>query len=51
MPLYIDLLGTCHSETQKPAVLQAQHVHRYFTHVDRGLSYTAPEVKWEHIDC
>ncbi|RUS91152.1 hypothetical protein EGW08_001065, partial [Elysia chlorotica] len=42
-PLYLDLLGTCHSETVKPAVLQAEHVARYLTHVERGLSVIAPE--------
>ena len=43
MPLFLDLLGTCHTETMKPAVLQSKHLKWYKTHVDRGLSYTAPE--------
>ncbi len=43
-PLFLDVIGTCHSETVKPAVLQAKHVQRYRLHVDRGLSFTPPEV-------
>ena len=43
-PLYLDLMGTCHSETEKPAVLKYDHVVRYHTHVERGLSFIAPEV-------
>jgi len=42
-PLYLDLMGTCHSETEKPAVLKYDHVVRYHTHVERGLSFIAPE--------
>lgn len=42
-PLYLDLLGTCHSETVKPAVLTSEHISRYLTHVERGISVIAPE--------
>lgn len=42
-PLFLDLIGTCHSETVKPAVLQSKHVDRYRIHVDRGLSMFPPE--------
>ncbi|XP_064646085.1 cilia- and flagella-associated protein 65-like isoform X2 [Lineus longissimus] len=42
-PLFVDLLGTCHSELGKPAVLQAKHIERYRVHVDRGLSMFPPE--------
>ena len=43
-PLYLDLLGTCHQETMKPAVLLSKHVQRYHTHVVRGFSFYPPEV-------
>ena len=43
-PLYLDLLGTCHQETMKPAVLLSKHIKRYHTHVARGFSFYPPEV-------
>ena len=43
-PLTLDLLGTCHVETVKPAVLQAKHILNYHIHAIRGLSFTPPEV-------
>ena len=43
-PLYLDLLGTCHEETMKPAVLLCKHIKRYHTHVARGFSFYPPEV-------
>ncbi|KAH9495755.1 Cilia- and flagella-associated protein 65 [Bulinus truncatus] len=42
-PLFLDLLGTCHSEIMKPAILRMRHILRYFTHVERGLSVIAPD--------
>ena len=42
--MFIDLLGTCHTETVKPAVLQAKHLRRFQLHEDRGLSFIPPEV-------
>lgn len=42
-PLKLDLLGTCHTETVKPAVLQAKHVWHYHSHALRGLSFIPPE--------
>ncbi|XP_076448439.1 cilia- and flagella-associated protein 65-like [Babylonia areolata] len=42
-PLYLDLMGTCHTETVKPAVLLSRHVKRYHTHVARGFSLYPPE--------
>ena len=44
-PLFVDLLGTCHTETVKPAPLKTSHVKRYRLHVDRGLSFIPPEVR------
>ncbi|XP_059144553.1 cilia- and flagella-associated protein 65-like [Physella acuta] len=42
-PIFLDLLGTCHSELVKPAVLKGRHISRYFTHVERGISVLAPD--------
>ena len=42
-PLFLDLLGTCHSELVKPAVLLAKHLENYLTHVERGFSVYPPE--------
>ena len=42
-PLFLDLLGTCHSELVKPAVLLARHLDNYKTHVERGFSVYPPE--------
>ncbi|XP_053386703.1 cilia- and flagella-associated protein 65-like isoform X2 [Mercenaria mercenaria] len=42
-PLFLDLLGTCHSELVKPAVLQSKHLDNYRTHIERGFSVYPPE--------
>ncbi|ELU10422.1 hypothetical protein CAPTEDRAFT_209666 [Capitella teleta] len=42
-PVFVDLLGTSHSETTKPAVLQAKHLRRFELHNDRGLASLPPE--------
>lgn len=42
-PLYLDLMGTCHSESLKPAVLLSKHIKRYLTNAARGLSLYSPE--------
>ncbi|XP_025115261.1 cilia- and flagella-associated protein 65-like isoform X2 [Pomacea canaliculata] len=42
-PLYLDLLGTCHSELTKPAVLLSRHVCHYRTHALRGFTFYPPE--------
>ncbi|XP_060587307.1 cilia- and flagella-associated protein 65-like isoform X2 [Ruditapes philippinarum] len=42
-PLFLDLLGTCHSELVKPAVLQSKHLDNYRTHIERGFSVFPPE--------
>ncbi|KAK3083386.1 hypothetical protein FSP39_021362 [Pinctada imbricata] len=42
-PLFLDLLGTCHSELMKPAVLLGKHLDQYKCHVQRGLSLYPPE--------
>lgn len=42
-PLFLDLIGTCHSELVKPAVLQGKHLDNFRTHVERGFSIYPPE--------
>ncbi|OWF45565.1 hypothetical protein KP79_PYT24425 [Mizuhopecten yessoensis] len=42
-PLFLELLGTCHAEMVKPAVLLGKHLNRYKAHVHRGLSLYPPE--------
>ncbi|XP_067934870.1 cilia- and flagella-associated protein 65-like [Watersipora subatra] len=42
-PLFIDLLGTAHTETMKPAVLEPQHLSQFAVYVERGLSMFPPE--------
>lgn len=39
----MELLGTAHSETVKPAVLEAKHITHFRKHMDRGLSMFPPE--------
>jgi len=41
----VELMGTCHSEVQKAAVLKPVHIQRYQLHVERGLSFDPPEVQ------
>ncbi|XP_006820550.2 cilia- and flagella-associated protein 65-like [Saccoglossus kowalevskii] len=42
-PLFVDLIGTCHAEQIKPAVLQPKHLSRYRVHMARGLSLFPPD--------
>ncbi|XP_069108657.1 cilia- and flagella-associated protein 65-like isoform X1 [Argopecten irradians] len=42
-PLFLDLLGTCHAEMVKPAVLLGKHLNNYKLHARRGLSVYPPE--------
>nr|XP_036872459.1 cilia- and flagella-associated protein 65 isoform X2 [Manis javanica] len=43
-PLFLDLIGTCHSDKTKPAVLRPQHLAWYRTHLVRGLTLYPPDV-------
>ncbi|XP_019617941.1 PREDICTED: cilia- and flagella-associated protein 65-like [Branchiostoma belcheri] len=43
-PLYVDMIGTCHTELVKPAVLHLHHLERYQKHVERGFSLFPPEL-------
>jgi hypothetical protein len=42
-PLFLDLIGTCHTELVKPAVLQPQHLTRFRVHQKRGFTVFPPE--------
>lgn len=42
-PLTLELLGTAHSETVKPAVLEMKHLEQFRRHTDRGLTMFPPE--------
>ncbi|XP_054827614.1 cilia- and flagella-associated protein 65 [Eublepharis macularius] len=43
-PLFLDLLGTCHSDTMKPEILKLKDLTRYRTHMARGLTFYPPDV-------
>ncbi|XP_065606522.1 cilia- and flagella-associated protein 65 [Cyrtonyx montezumae] len=43
-PLYVDFFGTCHSDTTKPAILQARHLSWYRTNTVRGLTFYPPDI-------
>ncbi|KAK2849898.1 hypothetical protein Q7C36_008681 [Tachysurus vachellii] len=43
-PLLLDLIGTCHSEQLKPAILQPRHLHVYRKNLLRGLTCYPPDI-------
>ncbi|EHA97571.1 Coiled-coil domain-containing protein 108, partial [Heterocephalus glaber] len=43
-PLFLDLIGTCHSDSTKPAILTPQHLTWYRTHLARGLTLYPPDI-------
>ncbi|MFT7817925.1 coiled-coil domain-containing protein 108 [Arapaima gigas] len=43
-PLFLDLIGTCHTEHLRPAVLNPKHLHRYHIHRARGLTCYPPDI-------
>lgn len=43
-PLFLDLIGTCHSDSTKPAILRPQHLTWYRTHLVRGLALYPPDI-------
>ncbi|XP_014674657.1 PREDICTED: coiled-coil domain-containing protein 108-like isoform X2 [Priapulus caudatus] len=42
-PLFVDVMGTYHSENVKPAILQKHHLQHYHALVQKGLSVYSPE--------
>ncbi|XP_028847047.1 cilia- and flagella-associated protein 65 isoform X2 [Denticeps clupeoides] len=43
-PLFLDLIGTCHSEHLKPAALAPRHLRVYQLHLRRGLTCYPPNI-------
>ncbi|XP_052605856.1 cilia- and flagella-associated protein 65 isoform X1 [Peromyscus californicus insignis] len=43
-PLFLDLIGTCHSDNTKPVILRPQHLTWYRTHLARGLTLYSPDI-------
>ncbi|NXS18073.1 CFA65 protein, partial [Mystacornis crossleyi] len=43
-PMYVDFLGTCHSDTAKPTTLQERHLFWYRTNMVRGLTFYPPDI-------
>ncbi|RXN28038.1 coiled-coil domain-containing protein 108 [Labeo rohita] len=43
-PLFLDLIGTCHSEQSKPAVLNSMHLSIYRMNLLRGLTCYPPDI-------
>ncbi|NWR55549.1 CFA65 protein, partial [Bucorvus abyssinicus] len=43
-PMYVDFFGTCHSDADKPAVLQTRHISWYRTNMVRGLTFYPPDI-------
>ncbi|NXP52066.1 CFA65 protein, partial [Heliornis fulica] len=43
-PMYVDFYGTCHSDIDKPAILQARHLSWYRTNMLRGLTFYPPDI-------
>ncbi|KAJ7345981.1 hypothetical protein JRQ81_001931 [Phrynocephalus forsythii] len=43
-PLFLDLVGTCHTETTSPVILTLKHLARYRTHMARGLTFFPPDI-------
>ncbi|XP_063144976.1 cilia- and flagella-associated protein 65 [Candoia aspera] len=43
-PLFLDLVGTCHTETTSPNPLKLKDLSRYRTHMARGLTFFPPDI-------
>ncbi|XP_043852035.1 cilia- and flagella-associated protein 65 [Dromiciops gliroides] len=43
-PLFLDIIGTCHSDSAKPAILRPRHLKWYRTHMARGLILFSPDI-------
>ncbi|TRY54345.1 hypothetical protein DNTS_011111 [Danionella cerebrum] len=43
-PLFLDVIGTCHSEQLKPAILSPRHLRIYRTNLLRGFSLYPPDL-------
>uniref|UniRef100_A0A8C5PWI0 Coiled-coil domain containing 108 n=1 Tax=Leptobrachium leishanense TaxID=445787 RepID=A0A8C5PWI0_9ANUR len=43
-PLFLDLIGTCHSDTDKPAIVLPKHLPLYRMNLMRGLTAYPPDI-------
>ncbi|XP_051881001.1 cilia- and flagella-associated protein 65 [Pristis pectinata] len=43
-PLFLDLIGTCHSDQVTPAILMSKHLELYCTNMMRGLTFYPPDI-------
>ncbi|NXN79821.1 CFA65 protein, partial [Bombycilla garrulus] len=43
-PMYVDFFGTCHSDTDKPAILEERHLSCYRINMVRGLTFYPPDI-------
>ncbi|XP_072325408.1 cilia- and flagella-associated protein 65 isoform X1 [Scyliorhinus torazame] len=43
-PLFLDLIGTCHSSQVMPAILKPKHIEVYRTNMVRGLTFYPPDI-------
>ncbi|XP_072274117.1 cilia- and flagella-associated protein 65 [Pyxicephalus adspersus] len=43
-PLFVDLIGTCHSDTDKPAIVLPKHLSFYRTNMTQGLTIYPPDI-------
>ncbi|XP_078085417.1 cilia- and flagella-associated protein 65 [Mustelus asterias] len=43
-PLFLDLIGTCHSSQMMPAILKPKHIELYRTNTIRGLTFYPPDI-------
>ncbi|XP_066497191.1 cilia- and flagella-associated protein 65 isoform X2 [Hoplias malabaricus] len=43
-PIFLDLIGTCHSEQLKPAILHPRHLNVYRLNLLRGLTCYPPDI-------
>ncbi|KAM4626898.1 cilia- and flagella-associated protein 65 [Discoglossus pictus] len=48
-PLFLDLIGTCHSDTDKPALLLPKHLPLYRTNMARGLTFYPPDILYSML--
>ncbi|XP_072541753.1 cilia- and flagella-associated protein 65 isoform X2 [Salminus brasiliensis] len=49
-PLFLDLIGTCHSEQLKPAILYPRHLRVYRLNLLRGLTCYPPDILSAMLD-
>ncbi|MEE6488904.1 hypothetical protein FKM82_015429 [Ascaphus truei] len=48
-PLFLDLIGTCHSDEDKPAIVLPKHLPLYRTNMARGLTFYPPDILYNML--